>query len=936
MIEVLGDIQLSLDGKAHTIGSRNQRLVLAALAAHPNRVVSADALIDALWEEEPPPTARRTLGSYVSRLRSVLGDLVEIAHLGYRLHADVGTLDLLYFEALVDQARVAGPARSVELLERALALVRGPAFGEFADLDQLRAAATWVDTLVIDAHERRAAALLGSGRPAEAAAVARAVVADHPLRETAWAVLIDAEAQSSPGEALRSYRRAVAELAEVGLVPSEALRNAETRALVGDEASARPRAVSDPSAPSGHLVGRDDALIDVGVLLQSHRLVTLIGAGGVGKTSLAREIARRHQGEYRLGARFIELGEVVEPEAVAAAIAEEIGLGSMDAVPEDRLADVGNLDVLIIIDNCEHLIDASATAVQSVLAGGSVARVLATSRQRLGISDERVWVTQPLDGDGGGGRANSVELFERRASSLGIDVSSDTAAVERIVERLDGLPLAIEMAAALLTSHGLGDLDDVTQADPTTLRAPRRGTPNRQRTLGNVVDWSLDTIDESARNAALALSVFDGAFDLDGATAVIEGGDQGSIVHDLVERSLLQADTADGRARYRMLWAVRSRLQRRSRIEQVDSARRRHARHHLDRLVVDDLGLRSASESAANARISDSYGDLRSAHLWASEHDEQIAASITTHLHVWAMSRQVGDPFRWAERLVADPTTAPPAALASQGQSWFYAGRSAEAIALVESALPRADPVAGLLLLETLGDIMLASGNLDRAVELGGELARAAEAVDDPHFVVMGACAGALAHGYSERPDEGLALVTELHADAPTDRAWIDYTVAELTAAREPDVAAHLFGRAVEAADSVDNRFLSGVARVSLSSVRADHGEPTGSVNDLIDAINHWRQRGMHAYLMTSLRNLIVLLDRLEQPELIAPLTGAVDAGSRVPTFGVEEQRLAAVAEHARQALGNAAYATLYNQAAATDLDNVLDDIIHRILDQVG
>ena len=920
MIDVLGDLRVRVDDRDVVIGSRSQRLVLAVLAAHPDRVVGIDVLVDALWEDHPPETARRTLGSYVSRLRSTLGDAVEISHGGYRLVTADTPLDARRFEVLVAQAGGAAPSLAVELYDDALSLVRGPVFGEFADLDTVRPSARRLESLIVDAAEARAGALLDAGRAAEAAAAASELVTQHPLRETAWTVLVDAQARSAPGEALRSYRRAVTELAEVGLVPSERLRAAESRALLGESGDV----VTAPPPPRSGLIGRRDDLVELGVLLNSHRLVTLVGPGGVGKTRLATELGVRRRSEHRLGTHLVSLDEVAEAAAVGAAIVERLGVDGVSIDPIVDLARVGDLDLLLVIDNCEHLLDAAADAIGTILAGGGAARIVATSRQRLGLEGERVWATPPL---GGRGRRSDVDLFVERAAELGVDVADARDSVERIVELLDGLPLAIEMAAALLSSHGLDDLERVVRSNAAVLRAPNRATPRRQRTLADLVDWSLDHLDPASRDGAIGLSVFEGSFDRSDAAAMIGDGCD-HVVHDLVERSLLAADTTSTSASYRMLRTIKSRVQGRGAGARLARSRNRHVEHHVGLLVDADRALRSSDESEADQRITAMYADLRSAHLWATDHHSPDAVEITRRLHVWAMSRQVGDPFRWAERLIGDPATAPPVALAARSQAWFYRGRADEAAELAEAALQRADGIDRLLLLESLGDIVLARGDLERAIVLGDELAQTAEGADDAHFVVMGRCAQALAHGYSGRCGDGLDIVTRLDASAPTDRGWIAYTHAELVAADHPnDAAVHLHA-AIRDADAVNNRFLAGVARVSLASSRAEGGDPAQSVHDLTQTIEHWQRRGMHAYLLTSVRNLVVLLDRLDQPTLAATVIGAIERAARLPSFGTEQTQLTVVEERTRQRLGHDAFERLHLEGRSAPFDQVVADVL--------
>ncbi|MGH4026359.1 MAG: BTAD domain-containing putative transcriptional regulator, partial [Pseudonocardiaceae bacterium] len=360
-VRVLGTVELVDDGPAGDsaddgpaadvvvpIGSRTQRLVLAALAARPGVTISADTLIDAIWEDRPPRSAADSLRTYVSRLRRHLGNALRTRAGGYVLPP--GSVDAERFEELVSLARTADPASAVALLDEALALWRGAPFGDLGDVELLRGAVIRLDELQLAARELRATALAGAGRAAEAVAAAEELLTEHPLREGAWIVLIRALAtQRRVPEAMAAYRRAMPVLNDAGLDPSPALRAAQTEAL----ATVPPPPRWLPTPPAS-LVGREQELAALLVLVRDARVVTIVGPGGVGKTRLAIEAANALAGQFSQGARMVELAGLRDPDAVGAALAGALGLTSTGGSARDVLARAGPLDLLVVVDNCEH------------------------------------------------------------------------------------------------------------------------------------------------------------------------------------------------------------------------------------------------------------------------------------------------------------------------------------------------------------------------------------------------------------------------------------------------------------------------------------------------------------------------------------------------------------------------------------------------------
>ncbi|MFD1151657.1 BTAD domain-containing putative transcriptional regulator, partial [Saccharothrix hoggarensis] len=615
---VLGPLAVWTAGGAEVrVPEVKVRALLADLLAHEGRPVSADRLAFDLWGDEPPGNPVNTLQTKVSQLRRALeaaepGGRELVAHgpAGYSVRVDASTVDLLRFRELVAAGRFG----------EALALWRGEPLAEFADAPFLAAVtARWT--------EERLAAL---EEFAEAGAVDLAdEVARHPLRERLRGLHMRALYRAGRQvEALESYaelRRLLAD--EQGLAPGPELAALQQAILTHDPAlgPADGGARTNLPAPVTDLVGRDDAVDGVRGLVGRSRLVTLTGPGGVGKTSLAVEVARR--AAVGDGVWLVELAGVGRDEQVAHAVADVLGVredapggfagGRSDDLVDRLVEALRGREVLLVLDNCERLVEPVAALVSRLLRAVPGLRVLTTSQEPLGLAFEVVWAVPPLDVDA------AVALFAARAAAAapGFAVTPDnTQAVEAICRRLDGLPLAVELAATRVRGLGVTALLDRLDDRFRLLATGHRDAPARQRTLRAMIDWSWDLLGDAERTVLRRLSVHVDGCALDAAEAVCAGGavaadEVADVLAGLVNRSLVVAPDHRGEPRFRLLESVadygRERLREAG---EFDEVRRRHAEFHLALAERADRELRTAGQLRWLRRLDADTANLRAAH----------------------------------------------------------------------------------------------------------------------------------------------------------------------------------------------------------------------------------------------------------------------------------------------------------------------------------
>src|SRR3954468_69028 len=453
-LEVLDD-----EGRDVVVAGPKLRTLLAVLALQPGRVVSAEQLIDALWGEDPPTEVRNGLQGLVSKLRRALGstDIVSMRSAGYALELPANAVDVHRYEQMVSSARAATVDGDLNgaaaLLADADRLWRGDALADFTYEDFASGTITRLSELRMAAIEERLDIELQLGRHHAAVAELEGLVAAHRLRERLRALLMLALYRAGrQADALRVFQEARHLLAEeLGLEPGHELRELEAAILAQDRSLDAPAtaardantSVETYSIPEAltPLVGRDTELRELTRLAAEHRFITLVGPGGVGKTRIALEVARVESAALAFGGCLVELAPVGDPAGVRAAIASALALPDPGGLAEA----IGDREILLVLDNCEHVITTAAEVAEVLLGHCPAVRLIATSREGLRVGGETIWPVPPLAVD------DAVSLFVARALASGapLELSDDhRTVIADICSRLDGLPLAIELAAA--------------------------------------------------------------------------------------------------------------------------------------------------------------------------------------------------------------------------------------------------------------------------------------------------------------------------------------------------------------------------------------------------------------------------------------------------------------------------------------------------------
>lgn len=699
------------DGDEVTVPEAKVRALLAMLLSQDGGTVPADRLIDALWETRPPANPAGALQARVSQLRRVLGKN-RVVHRppGYHLDLRADAIDAARFRELTARAATEpAPAERSALLTQALDLWRGPAYADFADAGFARPAAARLAEERLTALEERAAARLDLGDHVSLVGELAELTAAHSLRERLRALHLRAlYAAGRQSEALAAYEELRARLADdLGVDPGPELAALHTALLRQDPrlsppaggrawpppppragGPARPAADVRPPAPSGNLptpltalIGRDELLAQVRQLVDSARLVTLTGPGGVGKTRLAVAAATAAQDSWLVELSGVRSGSAADLANVVATV-----LGVRDDTRTARGADTDSgsfpaqflvtalrdRHALLVLDNCEHVVDAAAELAGRLLSAAPGLRVLTTSQEPLGLTGEAVLLVEPLNSE------DAIRLFTERAAASAPGFPADPAAaapaeraaVAEICRRLDGIPLALELAATRVRALGVQALAARLEDRFQVLTTGRRDAPARQQTLRAVIDWSWELLSAPERIVLRRLAVFSDGCDLAAAEAVTAGdGVTGPEVLDLitrlVDRSLVVVAPGPAGPRYQLLESVAVyAVERMHEMADLAATRERHLTYYLELAERAEPGLRGPDQRHRLDALDAEAGNLRAAldtatHL-AADGDSARAERLTGALAWWWLLR--GRPTEARRALGAVLAHVPPTA----------------------------------------------------------------------------------------------------------------------------------------------------------------------------------------------------------------------------------------------------------------------------------
>jgi predicted ATPase/DNA-binding SARP family transcriptional activator len=668
-IRVLGPIEAIGEQGPVRLAAPMQRRLLAALVVCAGETCSRDALIDALWGETPAVSAQKLLQVYVSQLRATLPGpaLIRTHGGGYALELDHESLDAARFERLLSEGRDAldegNPPLAMSLLGKALDLWRGAAYADVAYEDFARLEAERLEELRRVAIEERIEAGLALGRHAELLAELTSLASVHPLRERvqaqAMVALYRCGRQSDALDLYASVRERLHD--ELGLEPAPELRELQRRILQHDSSLDVPRRGDESlallPAPSNALLGRDGELKDLRELLLRGdvRLLVLSGAGGAGKTRLALEAARQTASSFANGAVFVSLAPLRDPELVVGEISRALGV--REAAGTEPLATlVAALrprELLLVLDNAEHLRAATPLFVD-LIAGAPRLTLLVTSRVVLHLSGEHVYPVEPLGEDA------AEQLFVERARDASPHFTLDEAdkeTIRQICERLDRLPLAIELAAS--RARALTPAELLARLDPRLplLTGGPRDLPARQQTLRATLDWTVDLLDEDELHDLLHLAVFAGGCTLAAAEAV--SGTTVERLSSLIDHSLLRQESTATGSRYSLLETIREyALERLETLGAGRAVRRSHADFYvaLAEQLEPDL---ERAQHAARDRIETELDNFRAAFASAQAADSELALSLAASLRTfWYLTNHLAEGRLWLARALERPHSA--------------------------------------------------------------------------------------------------------------------------------------------------------------------------------------------------------------------------------------------------------------------------------------
>jgi predicted ATPase/DNA-binding SARP family transcriptional activator len=867
---LLGPIQVFGGRAPLSLGQPKQRAVLACLLLRRGRFASREELIAAIWGQRPPQSAVGSLHVYIHGLRRVLGaERIEGHGSAYRIRLQAGELDLARFEELVEKARDAlggGHAkRAARALEAALALWSGPALGDLPP-EILAVERTQIEELRLTALELRIEAHLAAGEHGQVIARVSTLIAEHPYRERLREHQILALYRvGRQKDALEAYRRAREMLVEeLGIEPGPNLKALEAAILRQEPALATPasgpdgadtnaRARPEPAlpAPPTRLIGRERELAEVDALFSEDgaRLVTLTGPGGTGKTRLALAVAERLATWAPDGARFIDLSATPDAALVLPTIAEGLEVAAGPSLLESIAAQLRPLRMLLVLDNLERLLDA-ATALSEILSGAPGLLMLVTSRAPLRIRAEYEYRVPPLALPEVGARWDviaqneAVQLLVARARAVNrscVLTESSAAAFAHICRRLDGLPLALELAASRMRTLSVdGVAAGLDRALDLLVEGPR-DLPARQRTLRATLDWSHEQLGASEQRLFAQLAAFSGSFYTDDLAA-LSGDEAREPLNSLIEASLVRQSEPES---FTMLETIREyAAERLLQSGEDDSVRRRHCEHFLALAErTHEAILRGEEPVTAFRALEQAHDNLREALTWAARTGEvELEVRLACALRqFWLVRGHLAEGRTFFQRAVAITAVADPRlraqALMNGGPFLYRQGELAQARAWWEEALSLlrdlGDVAGASRCAGELGAVAFSEGDLGRSAELYTRAAAGFESLGDQmrlgivrsNQAEISGMQGDL-HRAIEHAEESVALARQV-GDADSLAVSLHTLGRLMQRTNDPERARHVFGECLVLARDLGYReVLANCVQAAAERLLSGDGDP--------------------------------------------------------------------------------------------------------------
>jgi predicted ATPase len=682
--------------------------------------------------------------------------------------------------------------------------------------------------------------------------------------------------------------------------------------------------------PATSFVGRAAEVAEIEAALKAHRMVTLTGVGGVGKTRLALEVATHLVRDFADGVFVIELAAVTDPAAVPEAVASTLGITQQPglSMTDSVAAALEGRSRLLVLDNCEHVLDSAADVVEAIFHRSSTVKILATSREGLRLTDEQLWPVPSLDVQSGS-NSSAATLFIDRAQTVSPGISmfappQEAAAVVEICRRLDGIPLAIELAASRMVSMTAVEVRDRLDDRFRLLVGSRRGL-ERHQTLRHAVQWSFDLLDDAEKVVLTRCSVFAGGFELSGAWAVADSDDDLAaldLLDALVRKSLMVADRSSGHTRFSMLETIRQFAE-----EQLvasggaEAARAAHARYFARRGAEVMALWDSPRQAEAYAWVSVELPNLRSAFRWAADRgdvDAAVAIAIcATFLGHWV---QLYEPVVWAEEMIEPAKAIDHPRLAQlylMAADCYLAGHTDNFLRYTAAA-SRATESGRFDTVPVALEVALAGGYLttvgpDRCVEWArGMLTR----YPDGYAYAAPGLVSALV--YSDRHEEARSVAEKLLVAAetevnPTVVSSAMYAYGATHSETEPQAAYAALRRGIAIAQENGDRQMESVLALALSSLAATHDKPLEGLEYSALAIRTYYDTGAVQFVSGPLGVLTALLDQLGRYEAAATISGFAFADVALATF----PEISTAIAHVREVLGDQAFESLARAGTA-------------------